>query len=209
MSTSSVSGINISPFWKPHLNVNECSCNITIILEGSSHPDLLVLATAGEKRTLAGMKTRNVSGFTLLEMLVAIAIACLLSLGGWRGWHDWQQRQQLDDCAQQIRHLLQRIRSDANWHNAVRLLWLKPGARWCLGAGSVPARCRAGMRHALPAPYPGIRVQEITAGTGFYGKNSVAHAGRIVISSPAGERRVILSARGRVRICAQSEEQCR
>ncbi|WP_048696921.1 prepilin peptidase-dependent protein [Erwinia piriflorinigrans] len=155
------------------------------------------------------MKTRDAYGFTLLEMMLVVTIVSLLSLGGWRSWHNWQQRQQLNDSAQQIQRLLQRLRSDANWHNAVRLLWLKPGAIWCLGSGSVPTRCRPGMRYVLPAPYPEIRVAEITGGMGFYGKKSMAHAGRIVISSPAGERRVILSARGRVRICAQSEEQCR
>lgn len=148
-------------------------------------------------------------GFTLLEMMLVITIVSLLSLGGWRSWHSWQQRQQLNDSAQQIQRLLQRLRSDANWHNAVRLLWLKPGARWCLGSGNVPARCVSGMRHALLAPYPGVRLREITSGMGFYGKRNVAHAGRIVITSPVGERRVILSSRGRVRICVQSEEQCR
>lgn len=154
------------------------------------------------------MKTRGASGFTLLEMMVVVTLISLLSLGGWRSWNNWQQQQQLNESAQQIQRLLQRIRSDANWHNVVRLLWLKSGARWCLGSGREPERCRPGMRHILLAPHPGVRVREITAGTGFYGKNSVAHAGRIVISSAAGERRVILSARGRVRICAQLEGQC-
>ncbi|MEN5018111.1 GspH/FimT family pseudopilin [Erwinia sp. Eh17-17] len=153
------------------------------------------------------MKSENVNGFTLLEMMVVLAIVGLLSLGGGSSWQRWRQRQQLNDTAQQIQRLLQRVRSDANWHNATHVLWLKPGKRWCLGAG--PALCRRPTRHTLPAPHAGISVRALTADLGFYGRHNAARPGRIVIASDAGERRVIVSSRGRVRICLQSEEDCR
>lgn len=155
------------------------------------------------------MKTHNLSGFTLLEMMVVVTLVSLLSLGGWHGWNSFQQRQQLNDSALQIQRLLQRLRSDANWHNRTRLLWLKPGAGWCLGAGEDAQPCSTPGPLHLRAPYPGIVVQTLTDGMGFYGKKNAARPGRIVIAGEAGERRIIVSARGRVRICAQDSEECR
>ena len=154
------------------------------------------------------MKIKHPGGFTLLEMMVVITIISLLSLGGWSGWQRWQQYQQLDDSAQQIQRLLQRLRSDANWHNRAHLLWLKPGDRWCLGAGAAD-ECLRASRHTLPAPHAGVVVRALTSDLGFYGKKNTAHPGSILIASAAGERRIIVSSRGRVRICASSEENCR
>lgn len=152
------------------------------------------------------MKTKNLCGFTLLEMMVVVTIVSLLSLSGWHGWRQQQLRQQLNDSAQQIQRLLLRLRSDANWHNRVHLLWLKTGERWCLGAGS--AECHRSTPHSLRAPHSGVTLRLLTSGLGFYGKKNTAHPGSIVIASAAGEQRIIVSSRGRVRICPQSEENC-
>lgn len=153
------------------------------------------------------MKKQNLNGFTLLEMMVVLTLLALLSLSGWSGWQRWQQRQQLNDSAQQIQRLLFRLRSDANWHNVDHILWLKRGARWCLGAG--PVRCDRSLRHTLLAPHAGVNIRSLTAGMGFYGLNNTARPGSIVIASEAGERRIIVSSRGRVRTCRQTEEACR
>lgn len=155
------------------------------------------------------MKTSYYGGFTLLEMMLVLAIVAALSTAGGYGWQRWQQRQRLDDSAGQVRQLLLRLRSDANWRNAERLLWLKPGARWCLGGGSAGEPCRASSPMQLVAPWPEVRVRELSDGVGFYGRNNTAYPGHVLIASPAGERRIIVSGRGRVRICAQSEERCR
>lgn len=155
------------------------------------------------------MKILTERGFTLLEMMLVLAMVAALSSAGWHGWQRWQQRQRLDESAAQIRQLLLRLRSDANWHNAERLLWLKPGARWCFGGGPAVERCRPSSPWQMSAPWPEVRLRELSDGMGFYGKNNTAFPGHVLIASPAGERRIIVSARGRVRICAQSEERCR
>jgi len=154
------------------------------------------------------MKIKNAAGFTLLELMLVITLVAILSMGSWYSWQHWQQRRQLNDSAQQIQRLLLRMRSDAWWHNSERLLWLKPGKPWCLGSGRKPEQCHNASRLVLRAPWPDITVHSVTAELGFYGIKNTARPGHIVIKGTAGERRIIVSARGRVRICPQSEEQC-
>lgn len=140
---------------------------------------------------------------------MVIALLAVLSLGSWQGWQRWQQMSQLNDSAAQIQRLLLRLRSDAWWHNADRLVWLKSGRRWCLGGGKVPDVCSAHSRLTLLVPWPEVSIRAVTMDMGFYGVKNTARPGSITIGSDAGERRIIVSSRGRVRVCAVSEEGCR
>lgn len=155
------------------------------------------------------MKNETEGGFTLPEIMVVIVIVGLLSTGAWHGWQSWQQKHQLDDCARQIQRLLMRLRAEANWHNATHQLWLKAGKDWCIGSGTEPDVCPMRGRRTLRVPWAGVKIKTMTAEMGFFGRKNAARPGRIEIASEAGERRIILSSRGRVRICPQSEESCR
>ena len=152
------------------------------------------------------MKTTQSAGFTLLELMMVIALIAVLSLGSWQGWQRWQQLRQLNDSAQQIQRLLLRLRSDAWWHNADRVIWLKPGRYWCLGGGSIPDVCSPQARFTLLAPWPEVSIRSMTAEIGFYGVKNTARPGNITIASDAGERRILVPSRGRVRISSVSEE---
>ena len=139
-------------------------------------------------------------GFTLLELLVVMVVATTLMLGGVISWRHWQQQQRLNASARQIQHFLLRLRNDANWHNQQTGLWQKGGKPWCLGGGpEMP--CGQKQRRTLVASWKGIDLVSLTEGMGFYGRRNVAKPGRIVIASEAGERHIIVSSRGRVRIC--------
>lgn len=151
---------------------------------------------------MPAMKT--IGGFTLIELLVVMVIASVLTLGAFGGWQSWQQLQRLNDSARQIQHFLLRLRGEANERNGQQVLWQAGNSGWCIGSGS-PQRCRNNLRRVLTAPWPDIALQSLTEGMGFYGRRNVAKPGRIVITSPAGTRHIILSSRGRVRIC---EEVC-
>jgi len=170
-------------------------------LESDSHPAFLALAPFVVSGTIDGM---NRKGFTLIELIVVMTIASLLTVGAVEGWRQWQQTQRLNASARQIQHFLLRLRGEANWHNRQALLWKTGGAVWCLGGTPTDPPCRGRQRRTLIAPWPEIKLVSLTEGMGFYGRRNVAKPGRIVIAGEAGQRHIILSSRARVRICQES-----
>jgi len=161
----------------------------------------LPLDGSGKKSKMALMKT---SGFTLTELLIVMVIASIVSLGATGGWLRWQQLQRLNDSARQVQHFLLRLRAEANEHNSQLLLWRGGNRTWCIGSGP-PLPCATPSRKILAAPWAEISLHSLTEGLGFYGRRNVAKPGRIVLVGAAGERHIIVSSRGRVRIC---EEEC-
>lgn len=156
------------------------------------------LVSLADTGTIAVM---NRNGFTLLELLVVMVIASILTTAAAGSWQQWRQTQRLNASARQIQHFLLRLRNDANWHNRQALLWRTSGVPWCLGSGPRQQHCAGRQRWLLLAPWREIKLLSLTEGMGFYGRRNVAKPGRIVIASAAGERHIILSSRARVRIC--------
>ncbi|MEL4012699.1 prepilin peptidase-dependent protein [Dryocola clanedunensis] len=146
------------------------------------------------------------NGFSLVEVLIVMTIVVALSAGGLYGWQQWQQQQRLWITVQQVRNLLERLRSDASWHNQDRLLALsQTGAGWCLGLAGPQTGCGSSGQWQLRQPFADVRIAEMTAGLGFYGLRNTAWPGHITLSSPAGTWQVIVSAWGRIRICTTDE----
>jgi len=151
------------------------------------------------------MKTKQ-RGFSLIEMMVVMVIVAMLSAGGLFGWQQWQQQQRLRITTQQIRNLLEQLRSDANWHNRDHLISVKyAGKTWCLSSKLVEEnQCHSDGRWRLSQYFSDVDITGITAGLGFYGLKNTAWPGHITLQSPAGKWRVVLSAQGRIRVCEMS-----
>ncbi|RPH27269.1 prepilin peptidase-dependent protein [Buttiauxella warmboldiae] len=148
------------------------------------------------------MKTKQY-GFSLIEIMVVMVIVVMLSAGGVYGWQQWQQQQRLWMTSQQIRNLLEQLRSDANWHNHDHLLTVsRTEKKWCLTSKLVVVNaCGSGKRWQLLQPFADVEIAEITPGIGFYGLRNTAWPGHILLQSPAGQWHVVLSAQGRIRLC--------
>lgn len=145
-------------------------------------------------------------GFSLVEVMVVMIIVVALSAGGLYGSQKWQQQQRLWITLQQVRNLLEQLRSDANWKNRDHQLSLgRSGSGWCLASLAQGHDCISPSRWQLAQPFPDVDIVAMTDGLGFYGLRSTAWPGHLILRSPAGEWRIVVSAWGRIRTCKVSE----
>ena len=150
------------------------------------------------------MKKEN--GFTLIETLIAISLVVILSATGLYGWDSWQQRQRLWQTASQVRDYLVFLRNDANHRNRDHVITLqKDGKTACLVSSAV-SRCENGGPFVMKPLWPEAVINEISPSLGFYRLRDTAWAGRIRVKSHAGERLVIVSNTGRIRMCNAAGE---
>ncbi|MGV3344677.1 prepilin-type N-terminal cleavage/methylation domain-containing protein [Enterobacteriaceae bacterium LUAb1] len=148
------------------------------------------------------MKKSN-AGFTLMELMVVIVIVAVLSGGALRGWQHWQQLQHLTASARQLQLFLQRLQNDAHWHNRERRLWWRKQDRGSVGSGELPQTL-----YQFVPQWSEVNIVKMHGEPGFYGKRDTAWPGSIDIVSPAGQWRVVISAKGRIRLCQPETEGC-
>lgn len=145
-------------------------------------------------------------GYTLIEMLITLALILTLSAGGLYGWQRWQQQQRLWQTACQLRDYLLLLRDDANWHNRNRLLRVGQTVDgWCLTAADSPDDCRGTTPFTFLPRWPEVTLSHITPGLGFYGLRNSAWAGHIQLQSAGGHWNIIVSHWGRIRLCRNEE----
>lgn len=143
---------------------------------------------------------------TLIEVMLVLGLVAMLSIWSLQGWREHQQRAQLGQQAQRLRLYLTSLQAQAYRYNQNRLLWVRAGSSGCVGSGSQPADCSqvgAGVFHpTAPEITLGVISEKII---GFYGIRNTAQAGHLSLSNAAGTARVILSARGRIRLCSEGK----
>jgi prepilin peptidase dependent protein A len=159
-------------------------------------------------RQTAAMK--NEHGFTLIETMVAVALIGILSGIGITGWRTWQAQQRLWQTALQVRHFLEMLRDDANWHNRERLILASRSEdAWCLHTQELQTSCSIDSPYLMRPVWPEVNLVEITPLLGFYGLRNTAWGGHIRVASDAGEWRIVVSGWGRIRMCqGAADESC-
>lgn len=149
-------------------------------------------------------------GYSLMELIVVMAIVVGLSGSGLHGWQQWQQHQRLAQSSRLLVTWLQQQRDEANAFNRDRLISIiRDGERWCLSS-DMPAQdaCRDGGRRVWQPRWPDIELAEMTAGLTFFGLRNTARPGRITLENSRGRRRAVVSVWGRVRLCQVGEAGC-
>lgn len=147
----------------------------------------------------------------MLELLVVLTIVALMAGGGLHGWIQYQQAIRLEQSAQQLLDFLSRVQANAYWHNETRTVKLIPqGELWCMMAGLNEKQAEETCRENHPGQFV-RRTQDVVLAKftsnvfTFFGLRNAAQAGHISLSNSAGQLRLIISVRGRIRLCSESQ----
>lgn len=141
---------------------------------------------------------------TLIELLAVMLIASMLTGWGVGYWRHHQEALRLEHTAQQLLAFLVRLQADANWRNRTALLWFKTGDPWCIGGGMPAADCASAPGERFLPHHRDVLLRAHSGKEiGFYGLRNNAQGGHIVLSNGAGSLRLVLSARGRMRLCSE------
>lgn len=146
-------------------------------------------------------------GMSLIEILVVIMLMSICSLWGLRGWQDYQQALRLEQNAQSLRLYLVGLQTQANVYNRSIIIWAIGGLQGCVGYSVRPETCATSA--SLPrfvVSEPHMELVDFTEKVmGFYGIRNGAQAGHITLRNSAGGIRLVLSARGRIRLCSEGK----
>lgn len=147
----------------------------------------------------------------MLELLVVLTIVALMAGGGLHGWIQYQQAIRLEQSAQQLLDFLSRVQANAYWHNETRTVKLIPqGDLWCMVTGQNEKQAEETCRENHPGQFV-RRTQDVVLAKftsnvfTFFGLRNAAQAGRISLSNSAGQLRLIISVRGRIRLCSEAQ----
>jgi type IV fimbrial biogenesis protein FimT len=174
------------------------------------------------------MDDRARSGYTLVELLVTLAVLAILLTGAVPAFTDLIDSQRLRAAAQQIAADLRYARGEAvKRHAGVPIgVSFSPGEVWCYGISqqlpcdcsvqdwSSPAACLLdlSLRRQLHMVQPHAQVELVAARfsggptTVFDPLRGLARAGTVELQSARGKRLdVRISMLGRVRICAPAD----
>ncbi|CNL07378.1 prepilin peptidase-dependent protein [Yersinia aleksiciae] len=146
-------------------------------------------------------------GISLIEILLVIALVGVMATWGAQSWHHYRQSERLADSARQLLTFLTHLQVQTNRSNDTTLLWVEQYGQGCLGSGDKPvAPCSTLTGSVFIPPYPDVVItMSLQKSIGFYGVRNTAQAGSILLNNPAGHIRLIISSRGRMRLCSEGQ----
>lgn len=168
--------------------------------------DTILLSEIGIVATLSDMKKCNgwQQGFTLLELVMVIAVISLLVGAGLHSWLGYRQAMLLEQNARQLMSVVGRIQTQANWRNETLIARIqRVGERWCVGPGTSSSDCPADSALFFIPTSRDVELVDATAQQfSFFGQRHTAQSGHVTLGNAAGRIRLVLSVRGRLRLCS-------
>jgi Tfp pilus assembly protein FimT len=160
---------------------------------------------------------RNLSGLTLLELLITISIIVLVVSLGAPAVTSIQKNMQLKAAAQSSYFAFQQARAAAITKSIDVTVAIRPGKNWCAALSdrgvcdcATPNQCSLdGVEYKVDfTDYHFISIDKVTFGkdhVAVFDANrglAIGHAGTVVFTDGDKQLKLILSNMGRVRICA-------
>lgn len=159
--------------------------------------------------------TQQNSGFTLVELMVTVAVLAILLTIGIPSFQGTLDKRRLTGAAEQLYADLQYARTEAIKRNARVFVSFTTGTNWCYGMATTAAcDCTAanscqldGVNKVVSSQgYRGVSLAETFDGadTHFDPRHGASDNGKATFSSSSGSIEVIVGNLGRVRICSDS-----
>ncbi|WP_125258634.1 prepilin peptidase-dependent protein [Dickeya lacustris] len=150
--------------------------------------------------------TRRQNGFSLPELMLVLTVIALLTGSGLYHWQAYRQLLQLEQQARQLLGVLTGIQAQANWRNQTLSLWIKSSAQaWCLVSTESSTDCDNPASVVYYRLHQDVALQESTSPrVVFYGVRNAAQSGHLTLRNPAGKVRLVISGRGRLRLCSEA-----
>lgn len=143
-------------------------------------------------------------GYTLPELMLVLMITGLLAQAISQQWQPGRGHQQLAQRAGQIAAFIQRLQWQAAWGNHLYRIRVIPGRHWSICLIESPPTIGIGRRpdclRALTAD--GALMLSATGSLTLSGLRYTATPAHLRVSSTTGAIRIVLSGRGRLRLCA-------
>lgn len=140
-------------------------------------------------------------GYTLLEVMLVCGLLALLAAAALPFWLPRRDQQQILAESLRLQAYLLTLREQAFRSNGVRHILLRRGSGEACLVGQPQDDCRTVAAFVPIAP---LRLEaQMSSDAGFYGVRNTARPGHIRLSDERRAVRVIWSAQGRVRLCAE------
>ncbi|OTA19855.1 peptidase [Xenorhabdus beddingii] len=155
------------------------------------------------------IKSPEQSGFTLLELLIAMLIISISLSCGLYYWGKYQKRLRLQSAVHNVLSFMERQQALANYLNQDRTLWVVMGHSWCLVSSVTKiAACSEGERERVNSPHEDVFLPFSTDDRiNFYGIRNTAIPASFTLANAAGEISIVISGRGRIRTCSNTMSQ--
>ncbi|MDF7670196.1 prepilin-type N-terminal cleavage/methylation domain-containing protein [Orbaceae bacterium ESL0721] len=148
-------------------------------------------------------KIRSQSGFSLLELMVIIAICAILAVFTTTQWQAVKRRNELVTTTEQLAYFLNEAQVDAYLYNRTYHLYLY-SSPWCLAIieGERSPTCQG--RFRFTPPHKSVTISGLTEKKviSFWGKNNQSQTASLQLKNSAGTSKILISLRGRIRICS-------